>query len=41
MKACQELKKKMQPIKDTMPNASWSELVEKCFNSNVDLTSRH
>jgi xanthine dehydrogenase/oxidase len=41
MKACQELKNRMLPIKEKLPDASWSELVEQCFNSNIDLTARH
>lgn len=41
MKACQELKARMLPTKETIPNADWATLVETCFNTNVDLTARH
>lgn len=41
LKACQELKERMQPFKDKMPDADWKTLVEQCYNSNVDLTARH
>lgn len=41
MKACQELMNRMLPIKEKSPDASWTALVENCFNSNVDLTARH
>lgn len=41
LKACEELKDRMQPTKDKMPDADWPTLVEACFNSNVDLIARH
>lgn len=41
LKACEELKDRMQPTKDKMPDADWPTLVEACFNANVDLIARH
>ena len=42
MKACQELKERMRPIKEQgSEDADWKNLVEQCYNSNVDLTARH
>ncbi|XP_046441655.1 indole-3-acetaldehyde oxidase-like isoform X1 [Daphnia pulex] len=41
MRACQKLKKKMLPIREKIQDDNWNVLVEKCYNSNVDLTARH
>ncbi|XP_037293464.1 xanthine dehydrogenase-like isoform X2 [Manduca sexta] len=37
MKACEELNKRLAPIKEKMDNPSWEELVTKAFASGVDL----
>jgi len=41
MEACKQLKERIRPIKEKMPEADWKTLIEQCFNSNVDLTARH
>ena len=41
IKACEELKERMRPVKEKMPKATWRTLVQVCFNTNVDLTARH
>lgn len=41
MKACQVLNERIRPIREKMPDAVWSTLIEDCFNNNVDLTARH
>nr|XP_023021560.1 indole-3-acetaldehyde oxidase-like [Leptinotarsa decemlineata] len=37
--ACDEILAKMKPIRDQMKNPTWVELVDKCYFSNIDLTS--
>ena len=37
--ACQELVKRMKPVKDKMPDASWRQLVTACYAQSVDLHS--
>lgn len=41
MKACQELNERIRPVKEKIPDADWSTLIEQCFYSNIDLTARH
>ena len=41
IKSCTELKKRMDPIKQKMPDADWKTLTKACFEANVDLTARH
>ncbi|XP_055352624.1 uncharacterized protein LOC129598650 [Paramacrobiotus metropolitanus] len=38
---CTELKQRMQPVKDKLgPNASWKQIVEACWMSNIDMSAR-
>jgi len=41
IKSCAQLKERMRPMKEKMPDADWKTLVKACFNTNVDLTARH
>ncbi|KAF9416490.1 hypothetical protein HW555_006157 [Spodoptera exigua] len=36
-RACQQLLDRLKPIRDTMDNPTWEELITKAYNSNVDL----
>lgn len=38
-KACEELLKRLKPIKEENPNLPWEELVETAFRMNVDLSA--
>uniref|UniRef100_T1JEH9 FAD-binding PCMH-type domain-containing protein n=1 Tax=Strigamia maritima TaxID=126957 RepID=T1JEH9_STRMM len=37
---CKILLKRIQPIRDEMENASWDELINACFQKNIDLCAR-
>ncbi|OQV18343.1 Xanthine dehydrogenase [Hypsibius exemplaris] len=37
---CSQLKARIDPIKNTMPNASWSDIIEACFVKTIDLSAR-
>lgn len=37
MKACDILLERMEPIKKTLPNASWEEIVKECYKEYVNL----
>lgn len=39
MTACQTLLKNIKPIKDTMPNAKWAEVVQACYAKNIELST--
>ncbi|XP_043258855.1 indole-3-acetaldehyde oxidase-like [Colletes gigas] len=41
MVACQELQKRLEPIKQELKNPSWQELVMAAFQKDVDLCARH
>lgn len=36
-RACQQLLERLKPVRDTMDNPTWEELITKAYNSNVDL----
>ena len=40
IKSCAQLKERMSPMKEKMPDADWKTLVKACFDVNVDLTAR-
>ncbi|KAJ8949770.1 hypothetical protein NQ318_018999 [Aromia moschata] len=37
IKACDTLLKRLEPIRKKMKNPTWKDLIEQCFNSNVQL----
>ncbi|CAG4933298.1 unnamed protein product [Parnassius apollo] len=39
-RCCEELLRRLEPIRRQMNNPSWEELIEKAHNSNVDLQTR-
>ena len=39
--ACEELVKRLKPIKDKLQNPSWEELVIKAHSAGIDLCSIH
>ncbi|CAG4933315.1 unnamed protein product [Parnassius apollo] len=39
-RCCEELLRRLEPIRQQMNNPSWEELIEKAHNSNVDLQTR-
>lgn len=41
MKACEELLKRIQPVKDTMKDAPWVEIINKCYGMLIDLSAKH
>ncbi|XP_076639451.1 xanthine dehydrogenase/oxidase isoform X2 [Colletes latitarsis] len=41
MKACQELLKRLEPIKQELNNPSWQELVMAAYQKDIDLCARH
>ncbi|XP_054016678.1 uncharacterized protein LOC128897052 isoform X1 [Hylaeus anthracinus] len=41
MKACQELTKRLEPIKNELKNPSWKELVMAAYQKDVDLCARY
>lgn len=41
MNACQELKSRIDPVRDEMPAGSaWSDVIEMCYDNGVDLSAR-
>ncbi|CAB3359550.1 Hypothetical predicted protein [Cloeon dipterum] len=41
MQCCKELLKRLQPIKDKMPNASWLELIKNAHGKQIDLVATY
>jgi hypothetical protein len=39
MNACKTLNSRIGPIRDGMPGASWSDVIEKCYGLGVDLSA--
>ncbi|KAH9635687.1 hypothetical protein HF086_012687 [Spodoptera exigua] len=39
IKACEVLKERLAPIKESMPDATWKEIIQKAGEDQVDLTS--
>ena len=37
---CAILNKVIDPIRETMPSASWPELIAKCYSEQVDLSAK-
>ncbi|KAL1517488.1 hypothetical protein ABEB36_001248 [Hypothenemus hampei] len=38
--ACEELLRRMQPIKEKNPGATWDQLVKLCYGANINLSSQ-
>lgn len=39
--ACEEINKRMQPIRDEMKDKSWAEITTACFWKNIDMTAKY
>ena len=38
--ACQEIARRMAPVKQANPDAKWADLVSKCYSQGIDLAAR-
>ncbi|GFR81298.1 aldehyde oxidase, partial [Elysia marginata] len=41
IEACAILKKRMAPVKETMHDPTWEQLVTKCFQQEIDMTASY
>lgn len=41
MRACEMLLKNIKPVRDEMPDASWLELINACFNKDIVLSAHY
>ncbi|KAJ7381038.1 hypothetical protein OS493_004634 [Desmophyllum pertusum] len=41
MGCCDILNKVIDPVRQTMPSASWADLITKCYSSGVDLSAKY
>lgn len=39
--ACETLLERLKPVRETMPNASWPELINTAFQKSIPLTEKH